>query len=53
MTIHLFLAIVCFIIAAICGVIVLCFWATGIITTDEKKYKSFLHKLFNIDESEI
>ena len=53
MTIHLFLGIICLGIAAICGLIIFAFWATGELKGDEKEYPSFFHKLFNIDESEI
>lgn len=52
MTINLFLGIICLGIAAICGVVLLAFWATGILKSDEERYSSLFNKIFNITESE-
>lgn len=53
MTIHLFLSIICLGIAAICGIVLLAFWATGELKSDEKRYSSFFNKLFNITDEEL
>lgn len=53
MTIHLFLGTICLTIGAICGAIILYFWATGVIKSDEKEFSSLFNKLFNIHDSEI